>query len=94
MPTETLLATLALAALPAALYKAWRRLQLSRAKHPSLAGHSLWAKRIARLVPGYSYTEAEFFAADGAPPEVQACAAPGLPGCRRDCACVHRARWR
>ena len=49
MPTETLLATLALAALPAALYKAWRRLQLSRAKHPSLAGHSLWAKRIARL---------------------------------------------
>ncbi len=78
MPTETLLATLALAALPAALYKAWRRLQLSRAKHPSLAGHSLWAKRIARLVPGYSYTEAEFFAADGAPPEVQALRRAGL----------------
>ena len=38
-----------------------RRLQLSRAKHPSLAGHSRMAKRIARLLPGYSYGEDEFF---------------------------------
>ena len=48
-----------------------RRLQLSRAKHPSLAGHSRMAKRIARLLPGYSYGEDEFFAVDDAPPEVQ-----------------------
>ena len=60
------------AALPYALYKGWRRLQLSQAKHPSLAGHSLWAKRIGRLIPGYSYTEAEFFGTDGAPAEVVA----------------------
>lgn len=48
-----------------------RRLQLSRAKHPSLAGHSRMAKRIARLLPGYSYGEQEFFGVDGAPAEVQ-----------------------
>lgn len=48
-----------------------RRLQLSRAKHPSLAGHSRMAKRIARLLPGYSYGEEEFFGVDGAPAEVQ-----------------------
>ncbi|MDM7948628.1 aminotransferase class III-fold pyridoxal phosphate-dependent enzyme [Hydrogenophaga sp.] len=60
------------AALPYGLYKGWRRLQLSRAKHPSLAGHSLWAKRIGRLIPGYSYDETRFFAADGAPPDIVA----------------------
>ncbi len=60
------------AALPYAAYRGWRRLQLSRAKHPSLAGHSLWAKRIGRLIPGYSYDESRFFTADGAPPEVVA----------------------
>ena len=48
-----------------------RRLQLSRAKHPSLAGHSRMAKRIARLLPGYSYGEEEFFGVDDAPAEVQ-----------------------
>ena len=67
-----------LGALVAVLPRIKRRLELSRAKHPSLAGHSLWSKRIARLVPGYSYTEAEFFAADGAPPEVQALRRAGL----------------
>lgn len=60
------------AALPYAMFKGWRRLQLSKAKHPSLAGHSLWAKRIGRLIPGYTYGEAQFFAADDAPPEVAA----------------------
>lgn len=47
-----------------------RRLELSRAKHPSLAGHSRMAKRMARWIPGYAYDEATFFACDGAPPEV------------------------
>lgn len=63
---------LAAAALLAAFPRLRRRWQLSRAKHPSLAGHSRMAKRVARLVPGYSYGEESFFAADGAPTEVQA----------------------
>jgi glutamate-1-semialdehyde 2,1-aminomutase len=50
----------------------YRRLQLSLAKHPSLAGHSRLAKRIAGWVPGYAYAEDRFFAADGATPAVAA----------------------
>ncbi|UCU92444.1 aminotransferase class III-fold pyridoxal phosphate-dependent enzyme [Hydrogenophaga taeniospiralis] len=42
-----------------------RRLDLSRAKHRSLAGHSRMAKRLARLLPGYAYDEARFFNCDG-----------------------------
>lgn len=60
------------AALLAAFPRLRRRLQLSRAKHPSLAGHSRMAKRVARLVPGYGYDEQKFFGVDGAPVEVQA----------------------
>ena len=52
------------------LHKVWRRLQLSRAKHPSLAGHSRWAKRFAKLVPYYEYSEEQFFAADDATEEI------------------------
>lgn len=74
---ETLTHALPLYALGAALLaglipKLRRRLQLSRAKHRSLAGHSRMAKRIAGLIPGYAYDEARFFAADGAPEAVQA----------------------
>lgn len=47
-----------------------RRLELSRAKHPSLAGHSRMAKRVARLIPFYEYDESHFFSADGAPAEI------------------------
>ena len=61
---------LAAAAAVAALPKLRRRLQLSRAKHPSLAGHSRMAKRVAGLLPGYSYGADEFFTSDGAPAEV------------------------
>jgi glutamate-1-semialdehyde 2,1-aminomutase len=43
------------------------RLQLSMAKHPSLGGHLRMAKRVAKWIPGYSYTEAKWFAADAAP---------------------------
>ncbi|MDY0743483.1 aminotransferase class III-fold pyridoxal phosphate-dependent enzyme [Paucibacter sp. R3-3] len=64
------LSAIALAALALTLPAARRRLQLSRAKHRSLAGHSKWSKRLARLMPGYAYDEARFFAADGAPAEV------------------------
>ena len=52
------------------LRKAQARLQLSRAKHPSLAGHSRWSRRFAALVPFYEYGESEFFACDGAPASV------------------------
>jgi glutamate-1-semialdehyde 2,1-aminomutase len=61
-----------LGALAWALPRAQRRLQLSRAKHRSLAGHSRMAKRLATWVPGYAYDEARFFASDDAPPEVVA----------------------
>jgi glutamate-1-semialdehyde 2,1-aminomutase len=49
------------------LHWAWRRLQLSRAKHRSLAGHARWSRRLAALVPFYEYDELEFFRSDGAP---------------------------
>lgn len=48
-----------------------RRLRLSRAKHPSLQGHGRLARRLARLLPGYSYDEAHFFRSDDAPPDVE-----------------------
>jgi glutamate-1-semialdehyde 2,1-aminomutase len=50
--------------------KVFSRLQLSRAKHQSLAGHARWSRRFARLVPFYEYDEPEFFSADGAPQSV------------------------
>jgi glutamate-1-semialdehyde 2,1-aminomutase len=64
----TALAIAGLAVLPMAR----QRLELSMAKHPSLTGHSRMAKRVAGLVPGYSYDEARFFACDDAPAETVA----------------------
>jgi glutamate-1-semialdehyde 2,1-aminomutase len=46
------------------------RLQLSRAKHASLAGHARIARRVAALVPFYQYEGDRFFTADDAPDEV------------------------
>jgi glutamate-1-semialdehyde 2,1-aminomutase len=46
------------------------RLQLSRAKHRSLAGHARLGRRLARFVPYYEYDEAQFFTADNAPEEI------------------------
>ena len=66
------LSALALGALAWTLPRAVRRLQLSCAKHRSLAGHSRLAKRIAAQIPGYAYDEARFFGSDGAPQEIQA----------------------
>jgi len=59
--------SVALAAAAAAWPLAYRRLQLSRAKHPSLTGHSRMARRVASWLPGYGYDEQRFFASDGAP---------------------------
>jgi glutamate-1-semialdehyde 2,1-aminomutase len=69
-----------LVALIAALPRARRRLELSRAKHRSLAGHSRIAKRVAKLLPGYAYDESVFFCVDGAPPEIAAARKRGLQG--------------
>ena len=46
------------------------RLQLSRAKHRSLAGHAQLGRLLARFVPYYEYDEAQFFRADDAPEEI------------------------
>ena len=46
------------------------RLALSRAKHRSLSGHSKMSRRLARLIPFYEFSGDEFFASDGAPPEI------------------------
>src|SRR5690349_41044 len=71
------LATALLAALGALvtlllMHKLQRRLELSRAKHRSLAGHSKWSRRFAKLIPFYDYDENQFFVADDAPREVGA----------------------
>ena len=66
------------AALATSLVKLRRRLELSRAKHRSLAGHSRMARRLAALVPFYEYDEARFFCSDGAPAHVAETRRAGL----------------
>jgi len=43
------------------------RLRLSKAKYPSLAGHSKMSRLVAKLVPFYEYSDTKFFISDGAP---------------------------
>jgi glutamate-1-semialdehyde 2,1-aminomutase len=47
-----------------ALPRAAQRLQLSRAKHPSLTGHARMARRVAGLIPHYAYSQRGFFRSD------------------------------
>jgi glutamate-1-semialdehyde 2,1-aminomutase len=75
--------TLALCAAGAAVLatagvKLKTRLELSRAKHRSLTGHSRMARRIASLIPSYHYDEAAFFCCDGAPDDIVACRRAGF----------------
>jgi glutamate-1-semialdehyde 2,1-aminomutase len=70
-PTAALLALGALA-LTVSTVRLKSRWELSRAKHPSLTGHSRLARRMASLVPFYQYDEARMFSADGAPEPVAA----------------------
>ena len=70
-PSAFALSALMLAALAVMAPRVKRRLELSRAKHASLTGHSKMAKRVAGLLPGYAYDEARFFGSDGAPDEFQ-----------------------
>ncbi|MBB5203872.1 glutamate-1-semialdehyde 2,1-aminomutase [Inhella inkyongensis] len=53
-------------------HRVWQRLQLSRAKHPSLTGHARMARRMGRWLPGYHFDADDFFQADGAGAEVVA----------------------
>ena len=46
------------------------RLQLSRAKHGSLRGHSKMGRRVAAQVPFYEFNDADLFRSDDAPPAI------------------------
>ena len=70
--SRILWSALGAAALCAGLAKAKRRLELSRAKHPSLTGHVKMSRRVASLIPFYEFTGDRFFSADDAPAEVAA----------------------
>ncbi len=60
------------------LHKLQMRLQLSRAKHRSLSGHSRMARRFAALVPFYEYGESLFFRVDAAPDDIAAARRAGF----------------
>ena len=60
-----------------------RRLQLSRAKHPSLRGHSRWSRRIARLVRFFEYDQDTFLVSDAAPQSIARQRREGLEALRR-----------
>jgi glutamate-1-semialdehyde 2,1-aminomutase len=79
-PSTLAFCTLLLAALAVLAPRIKRRLELSRAKHRSLAGHSKMAKRVAGFLPGYAYDEARFFGSDGAPQEFQQRRRAGFAG--------------
>jgi glutamate-1-semialdehyde 2,1-aminomutase len=61
---------LGMGALAGSLVSLKRRIELSKAKHPSLTGHARMSRRVAALVPFYEYGESRFFCSDGAPDDV------------------------
>jgi glutamate-1-semialdehyde 2,1-aminomutase len=64
------LSAAAVAGAALAFPKVKARIDLSRAKHRSLAGHSKMSRRMARLLPFYEFTGDQYFSADGAPAEI------------------------
>ena len=66
------IAVLGFAALVAVLVLRWgvARIALSRAKHPSLRGHSKWSRRIARHILQFDYLGERFYSSDLAPSSV------------------------
>jgi len=58
------------AALATSMVTLGRRLELSQAKHRSLAGHARMARRVASLIPFYDFGEQQFFRSDDAPDDV------------------------
>src|SRR5260370_41832884 len=76
--TRIILYVLAGFALVVLLRKLQLRLQLSRAKHRSLTGHSRMARRFASLVPFYEYPETQFLGTYAAPVDIVAALRAGL----------------
>ncbi len=70
MEDALVLAGLGALVLPGLVLKAKRRLELSKGKHPSLAGHAKMSRRVAKLLPFYEYDEYGFFRSDDAPEDV------------------------
>jgi glutamate-1-semialdehyde 2,1-aminomutase len=66
----TIAATGGVIVLGALFTKVKARLQLSRAKHRSIAGHAKLARRIASLIPFYEYNEQQFFRSDNPPEDI------------------------
>jgi glutamate-1-semialdehyde 2,1-aminomutase len=64
------LAAGAVAVTAAVAPKVKARIELSRAKHRSLAGHSKMSRRISKMVPAYEFDINDFFRSDGAPAAV------------------------
>ena len=63
--------SVAAAASAAAVFpKLKARVELSRAKHRSLAGHSKMSRRVAKLLPFYEFEGDKYFGCDGAPDNV------------------------
>jgi glutamate-1-semialdehyde 2,1-aminomutase len=60
----------AAASAAAAFPKLKARIELSRAKHRSLAGHSKMSRRVAKLLPFYEFEGDKYFGCDGAPANV------------------------
>ncbi len=65
------------------LRKAFARLRLSRAKHPSLSGHARLSRRLSRLIRFFDYGAERYFASDLAPPAIAARRQAGMERLRQ-----------
>lgn len=70
MKAELALYSISAVAIFYLLYKIFIRLQLSKAKHPSLRGHSKWSRRISLFIPYFEYDDKTFYCSDDAPEDV------------------------
>ncbi len=69
-PTTLAFYGLGAAAVATSVVTLKKRLELSQAKHRSLAGHARISRRLATFLPFYEYGEDRFFCADGASAEI------------------------
>lgn len=76
--TQFVLGLASAAVAVSAFVKGYRRIRLSRAKHPSLTGHSRMAKAFAGLIPNYAYSEDRWLGIDGADTDIQAMRSSGF----------------
>jgi glutamate-1-semialdehyde 2,1-aminomutase len=77
------------AAVATSAVKLRKRLELSKAKHKSLAGHARMSRWLAGFVPYYEYDEDRFYSSDDAPAEIVALRRAGFAGL----AAAYRARF-